>query len=81
MPYSYNDLIIEKSNFSNLYNVDYFLEGETCIVTSCQHNTWNFIVGKGETIHEAIKNMEVKINMYDDNFQEYRDNIIKGVSR
>ena len=79
MPYSYNDLIIEKSKFSNLYNVDYFLEGETKIVTACQHYTWNFIAGKGETIHEAIENMEVKINMYDDDFQEYKSSLLKEV--
>ena len=52
-----------------LYNVEVRKNDEEYVVTACEHWTYEFLVGKGKTKEEAIKNMKRVVNMYDAKFK------------
>jgi hypothetical protein len=57
---------------NSLYNLDHIERDGKHIISACQHWSWDFLVGEGKTLDEALKSLKVVVNMYDKKFEDFR---------
>jgi hypothetical protein len=66
----------KSTSIDSLYNIEHHVKDGVHIVTAAQHYSWDFLVGKGSTIEDALKDLQVVVNMYDPEYAEIKVNYL-----
>ena len=70
----------------SLYSITYKMmngskRGKVFVVSALQHNTWDFFVGIGKTLDEAIRDLKPKVNCYSKEYQAMAEKFSSIVER
>lgn len=57
---------------NSFYNLEHIEREGKHFVSACQHWTWDFWLGEGESLDEALKKLKVVVNMYSKDFEKFR---------